>query len=156
VRALTAVALLVVAGIGVAAGAPAAGTAVDEEQVREIGAQLRCVVCQSMSVADSPSETAHQMREIIRERLAAGDNPEQVKAYFVDKYGLWILLAPPRQGFNLLVWIVPFAGLGIGLVLVAVLVRRWSRQARASGPPAGPVDSAMHERLKREMSERES
>jgi cytochrome c-type biogenesis protein CcmH len=132
---------------------PAWAAPIDEEQVREIGSQLRCVVCQSMSVADSPSETAHQMREIIRERLAAGDTPEQVKAYFVDKYGLWILLAPPRQGFNLLVWVVPFAGLGIGLVLVAVLVRRWSRQARTAGPPAGPVDPAMHERIKREMSE---
>lgn len=132
---------------------PAWAAPIDEEQVREIGSQLRCVVCQSMSVADSPSETAHQMREIIRERLAAGDTPEQVKAYFVDKYGLWILLAPPRQGFNLLVWVVPFAGLGIGLVLVAVLVRRWSRQARTAGPPAGPVDPAMHERIRREMSE---
>jgi cytochrome c-type biogenesis protein CcmH len=134
---------------------PAWGAPVDEEQVREIGSQLRCVVCQSMSVADSPSETARQMREIIRERLAAGDTPAQIRAYFVDKYGLWILLAPPRQGFNLLVWVVPFAGLGIGLLLVAVLVRRWSRQARASAAPAGPVDPAMHERIQREMSERE-
>ena len=101
---------------------------VDEDMVRAIAADLRCVVCQSLSVADSPSETANQMRGIIRERLAAGDTPEQVKAYFVDKYGLWILLAPPRQGFNLLVWIVPFAGLGAGLVVLAVLVRRWTRR----------------------------
>ena len=52
---------------------------VSEETVHEIGAQLRCVVCQSLSVADSPSETANQMRGIIRERLAAGDSPEQVQ-----------------------------------------------------------------------------
>ncbi len=147
-----AAALLVLAGLGVAAAAP-----VDEEQVREIAAQLRCVVCQSLSVADSPSETAHQMRAIIRERLEAGDTPEQVKAYFVEKYGLWILLSPPRQGFNLLVWVVPFAGLGLGLVLVAVLVRRWSRRpaAAASAEEPARVDSAMHERIRREMSEKE-
>ena len=66
---------------------------VDEHTVRAIAADLRCVVCQSLSVADSPSETAHQMRGIIRERLAAGDTPDQVKAYFVDKYGLSV---PPR------------------------------------------------------------
>ncbi len=84
---------------------------VDEDTVNEIAAQLRCVVCQSLSVADSPSETASQMRGVIRERLAAGETPEQIKAYFVEKYGVWILLAPPRQGFSLLVWVVPFAGL---------------------------------------------
>jgi cytochrome c-type biogenesis protein CcmH len=127
---------------------------VSEDTVHEIGAQLRCVVCQSLSVADSPSETANQMRAIIRERLAAGDSPDQVKAYFVEKYGLWILLSPPRQGFNLLVWVVPFAGLGAGLVLVLLLVRRWSRRAGAAGPDLAP-DDAMRARIRREMAERE-
>ena len=94
------------------------------------------------------------MRGIIRERLAAGDSPEQVKAYFVEKYGLWILLAPPRQGFNLLVWVVPFVALGAGLVLVLLLVRRWSRRPAEAGP--GPVpDAAMRARIHREMAERE-
>lgn len=127
---------------------------VSENTVHEIGAQLRCVVCQSLSVADSPSETANQMRAIIRERLAAGDSPDQVKAYFVEKYGLWILLSPPRQGFNLLVWVVPFAGLGAGLVLVLLLARRWSRRAGAAGPDLAP-DGAMRARIRREMAERE-
>ena len=127
---------------------------VSEDTVHEIGAQLRCVVCQSLSVADSPSETANQMRAIIRERLAAGDSPDQVKAYFVEKYGLWILLSPPRQGFNLLVWVVPFVGLAAGLVLVVLLMRRWSRRAAGSG--AGPApDEAMRARIRREMAEGE-
>ncbi len=133
----------------------AAGTPVSEDTVLEIGSQLRCVVCQSLSVADSPSETARQMREIIRERLAAGESPEQVKAYFVERYGLWILLSPPRQGFNLLVWVVPFAALGLGLALVAILVRRWSRQSAAAQSPPDPVNPAMHERIRRELSELE-
>jgi cytochrome c-type biogenesis protein CcmH len=140
---------LVLAGFSASAAAP-----VSEDAVHEVAAQLRCVVCQSLSVADSPSETAHQMKDIIRERLAAGETPEQVKAYFVDKYGTWILLSPPRQGFNLLVWVVPFAGLGLGLVLVLVLVRRWSRRsAPAAGAP--PLDAAMRARIQREMAERE-
>ncbi len=115
-----------------------------------MAAQLRCVVCQNLSVADSPSETANQMRQIIRERLAAGESPEQVRAYFVEKYGQWILLSPPKEGFNLLVWVVPFAGLGAGLVLVAVVLRRWTR--RPAAVPSTPVDAAMRERIRREMS----
>jgi cytochrome c-type biogenesis protein CcmH len=146
------VALLLIATL--AGAVPVGAAPVNEETVHEIGAELRCVVCQSLSVADSPSETANQMRSIIRERLAAGDSPEQVKAYFVEKYGLWILLAPPRQGFNLLVWVVPFVALGAGLVLVLVLVRRWSRQP--AGASSGPApDAAMRARIRREMAERE-
>jgi cytochrome c-type biogenesis protein CcmH len=132
----------------------AAAVPVDETTVHDVAAQLRCVVCQSLSVADSPSETANQMRGIIRERLAAGESPAEVRAYFVEKYGEWILLAPPKAGFNLLVWVVPFAGLGLGLVLVAVVLRRWSRKI-PPGAPAG-VDPALRERIRREMSETES
>ena len=124
---------------------------VDDQVVHEVASQLRCVVCQSLSVADSPSETANQMRAIIRERLAAGESPEQVRAYFVAKYGEWILLSPPRSGFTLLVWVVPFVGLGIGLVLVAVAVRRWSRAPQAATPPQ--IDPAVRERIRREMSQ---
>ena len=127
---------------------------VDERTVHDIAAELRCVVCQSLSVADSPSETASQMRGIIRERLAAGDTPEQVKAYFVEKYGLWILLSPPPQGFNLLVWIVPFAGLLAGLAVVALVIRRWTRRpAGAASAPAVVVDDAMRARIAREIRE---
>jgi cytochrome c-type biogenesis protein CcmH len=129
---------------------------VSEEAVHAVAANLRCVVCQSLSVADSPSETARQMREIIRERLAAGESPEQVTAFFVERYGNWILLAPPRQGFTLLVWVVPFAGLALGLIVVAVAVRRWSRP-RAGAPAADvpEVDAATRERIRREMAEGE-
>lgn len=139
---------LVLAGLGLAAAAP-----VNEDAVREIGSQLRCVVCQNLSVADSPSETARQMREIIRERLDAGDTPEQVKAYFVEKYGLWILLSPPKQGFNLLVWVVPFIALGAGLVFVVALMRRWSRRPGAAAAKPPRLDDATRARIRREMEE---
>lgn len=152
IGALAGPALLIIA-LALPARAGAAAP-VSEDAVHDVAAQLRCVVCQSLSVADSPSETAHQMKAIIRERLGAGESPEQVKAYFVEKYGTWILLSPPRQGFTLLVWVVPFAGLGLGLVLVLVLVRRWSRHP-APAPEAPRPDAAMRARIRREMAERE-
>ena len=138
----------------VAAIAPTGAAApVNEDTVQKIAAQLRCVVCQSLSVADSPSETAQQMRGVIRERLAAGETPEQVKAYFVDKYGLWILLEPPRQGFSLLVWVIPYVGLLGGLVLVVLALRRWTRRPRAAPVDARPVDEATRQRIRQEMAE---
>jgi cytochrome c-type biogenesis protein CcmH len=147
-----AAAVVLATGIGLAAAAPpSAATPVSEQAVHEVAAELRCVVCQSLSVADSPSKTASQMRGIIRERLAAGDSPEQVRAFFVEKYGDWILLSPPKSGFTLLVWLVPFVALGIGLVLVAVAVRRWSRAPRAAAP--AQLDPALRERIRREISE---
>jgi cytochrome c-type biogenesis protein CcmH len=146
-------AFLTLVALGVGVGLTFAAGPVDERTVTEIAAQLRCVVCQSLSVADSPSETAHQMRGVIRERLAAGETPEQVKAYFVEKYGVWILLAPPQRGFSLLVWIVPYAGLLAGLLLVIVVVRRWTRRAPTAPVEPRPVDEAMRQRIRREMAE---
>ena len=122
---------------------------VEEGAVYEIANQLRCVVCQNLSVADSPSEMALQMRGVIKERLAAGESPEQVVRYFVDKYGDWILLSPPRRGFSLLVWIVPFVAVIVGIAIVALALRRWTRRSRPT--PATPIDPDMSERIRREI-----
>ena len=119
-----------------------------DETAYQIASELRCVVCQNLSVADSPSEMAAQMRAIVRERLAAGDSPEQVRDYFVARYGEWILLAPRQRGFNLLVWGFPIAAVTLGLVAVAVRLRRWTRRPTV---PAGRVDPAMSERIRREL-----
>jgi cytochrome c-type biogenesis protein CcmH len=125
---------------------------VNEREVYEIAAQLRCVVCQNLSVADSPSEMANQMRGIIRERLAMGDRPPQVREYFVDKYGEWILLSPRPRGFTLLVWVVPFVALSVGLALVAVRLRRWTRQRPTRAPATrSAIEASMSERIRREL-----
>lgn len=144
--------LLVVVALVVAAGAAAQQPArhADEEQVHAIARQLRCVVCQNLSVADSPSEMANQMRAVIRERLAAGQQPDEVVEYFVDKYGEWILLEPRRRGFTALVWVVPPLGALIGLAIVTLLIVRWTR-ARPRPAAAPRLDPAMSERIRREM-----
>ncbi|HBH02482.1 MAG: hypothetical protein A2W08_02430 [Candidatus Rokubacteria bacterium RBG_16_73_20] len=145
-----AVCLLLGAALGGAALAQQPATPVNEQQVHEVAAQLRCVVCQNLSVADSPSEMAQQMRAIVRERLAAGERPEQVVQYFVDRYGEWILLSPRGRGFNLLVWLFPAVAVAVGLAIVAVVLRRWTRRRRAA-PPAAAVDAGMSERIRREL-----
>lgn len=124
---------------------------VDERDVHALAAELRCVVCQNLSVADSPSEMAGQMRAVIRERLAGGERPDQVRQYFVDKYGEWILLEPRREGFTLLVWLLPPLATVAGLAVVALLLVRWTRRRGVAPGPAPPVDPAMSDRIRREM-----
>jgi cytochrome c-type biogenesis protein CcmH len=109
----------------VALGPAVAG--LTDAETEAVARQLRCVVCQNLSVADSPSEMARQMRDLIRERLEGGESPEAVKAYFVERYGEWVLLSPPTQGFALLAWTIPFGVLAGGLFLAVLLLRRWSR-----------------------------
>ena len=133
-----------------------AAPADQEDLVRDIAGNLRCPVCQNLSVGDSPSELANQMRGVIRDRLKAGETREQIEAYFVDKYGEWVLLAPKKRGFNLLAWILPFVGVVAGGIAVAVIARRWAaREARAAAaaPPPNPEDEPYRERVRRELDE---
>jgi len=108
--------------------------------VREVASQLRCVVCQGLSLQDSPSSLAQEMRSLIRERLEAGETPEQVKAYFVRSYGEWILLEPTARGFNLAVYLLPLAAVIGGAALITVVARKWLRASAAAAPAAAPVE----------------
>jgi len=103
-----------------------------ESLTRHVAAQLRCPVCQGLSLADSPSELALEMKDVVRNQLAAGRTPDEVKAYFVAKYGEWILLEPPRRGVNLLAYLLPAVALIGGLGVIWLALRRWTSGA----PPA--------------------
>lgn len=100
--------------------------ALDESYVR-VARQLRCPVCQQLSILDSPAELAVEMRAVVRERLAAGESEEQVLAYFVSKYGQWVLLDPPKRGFNLVVWLGPLVLLVGGALVLAKVFAGWLR-----------------------------
>lgn len=123
-----------------------------EAKVRAIASELRCPVCQNLSVADSPSGLAQEMRDLIRERLLQGQSEEQVKAYFVGKYGEWVLLAPPRKGFNLLAWILPFFAVLGGLGGIIVALRRWVGRRKVHRQE-GRIAPEYQERLSRELEE---
>lgn len=98
--------------------------------------QLRCTVCRNQSVRESSADLSREMQAEIRRRLASGDSPEEVKAYFVDRYGEWILLQPRPEGLNLLVYVLPAAGLLLGALLVWRLLLNWSAAPAAEGDGA--------------------
>jgi cytochrome c-type biogenesis protein CcmH/NrfF len=102
-----------------------------EAQVREVAAKLRCPTCRALSVQDSPSGMAQEMRDLIREQLRSGKTPDEVAAYFVDRYGEWILLKPKAEGFNWTVWLLPVLMLAGGLFFVFLTARRWVEQGQA-------------------------
>jgi cytochrome c-type biogenesis protein CcmH len=117
-----------------------------EAKVHEVASVLRCPVCQGLSLNDSPSELSQQMRQLVREKLAAGESPEEIKAYFVSKYGEWVLLEPKPKGMNLVVYLAPFILLLGGGGLIVVMVRKWSSQ-QASVAPARTVEDIEQEIL---------
>ena len=134
---------------------PFAGGAVTlEEQAQLLAAELRCPVCQNLSVGDSPSEMANQMRELVREKLKNGESPEQIRAYFVSRYGEWILLAPKRQGFNWVAWLLPFGAILGGVGVIGFVVHRSVSRSRAPGDAQlPPLDPRYASRLQAELKE---
>ena len=115
------------------------------DRVHAVAAGLRCPVCRDLSVADSPALLAQQMRATIARDLAAGKTPEQIREELVAAYGESVLLAPPRRGLGLVVWVLPALLLAGGLLAALVAVRRWRAwpaPAAAAVPPAPPPSPA--------------
>ena len=122
-----------------------------EARVRAVALQLRCPVCQGLSVGDSPSELANEMRVLVREQLQQGKTPAEVLDYFAQRYGEWILLAPPKRGFNLVIWVLPFALLPVGAFVIYLGARRWVRNSSPDESPPPRRDSPYAERLQHEL-----
>jgi cytochrome c-type biogenesis protein CcmH len=140
--ALAAAVLIAGAALAFVATRGPAGPVGIESRVRAVAAGLRCPVCQNLSVADSPSALAVEMRQTIERRLRAGQSADAVRAEFVRAYGDWILLDPPRRGINLVAWLAPLALLVGGIVVALVALRRWTAWARAGGRASEPVGPA--------------
>ena len=106
-----------------------------EARTSAVASQLRCPVCQGLSIQDSPSDLARSMRTLVRQQLAEGKSPQEVKTYFVSKYGEWILLAPSAHGFNLLAYAAPLIIILGGAAVIFVAVRRWTARGDGSTSP---------------------
>jgi cytochrome c-type biogenesis protein CcmH len=141
-----AAALLATAGalafVAVRGPEPARGI---RQQTREVASTLRCPVCRDLSVEDSPSLVARQMRATIARRLRAGRSPDEIRDYFVSRFGSSVLLTPQGAGIDLLAWLIPVLLIAAGLMLVGGAVRTWSRRGNgaeraASEPSLDPLD----------------
>ena len=125
------------------AGRVAHADAIDDE-TRRIGKQLQCPGCAGASVAESPSDLAGQMRNVIRHKLEAGENEGQIVAYFVERYGDSVLVEPPRRGFGLAVWLAPIGALAAGGFLLWRLLQSWMRPRAALALGVEPAAAAPH------------
>jgi len=139
-------------GLALAAGLGSAAEALSPEElelrVQAISDQLRCPTCQAISVKDSEAAFSQQIRDKVRLMVEEGQSEEQIKAYFVARYGEWILRAPKKEGLGLLVWVLPFAAiLAAGGVLVAVILRRGRAQGVRDAAPAEPLSPEQRERI---------
>lgn len=108
-----------------------------EQRARLLSYEIRCVVCQSQSIAESDADIARDMRRLIREQIAAGQSDQQIRDYLVARYGDFVLFEPPFKATTYVLWIGPFALLVLASIGVFVFFRR-----RNSQPVAGPDLSA--------------
>jgi cytochrome c-type biogenesis protein CcmH len=120
-----------------------------EARARTLSREIRCLVCQNESIDDSEADLAHDLRVIVRERILAGDNDEQVKAFLVARYGDFVLLKPPVKPSTLALWFGPFAVLALAAAGAGFYLRR--RQVSE----AAPLDAAERAELDRLLSEEE-
>jgi cytochrome c-type biogenesis protein CcmH len=94
-----------------------------EAQAEALMEQIRCLVCQGQSIADSDAELAGDMRDLVRRRIAAGDKPSAVRAWLIQRYGTWISYKPTTEPAALPLWLAPLALLLIGGWLIRRRIR---------------------------------
>ena len=117
----------------------------------ELESELVCPVCDT-TLDTSNAPVALRMKAFIRERIAAGDTKSEIKAKLVDQFGTAVLAVPPRRGFDLVAWVLPLAGLGLGILAVGAVAWRWSR-VRGDPVAAEELDPALARRLDDELEQ---
>jgi cytochrome c-type biogenesis protein CcmH len=149
---------LLIAALALALAGPALAVTPDEElpnpaqeaRAQALSRDLRCVVCQNQSIDDSSAPLAHDLRVILRERIAAGDTDDQAVAYLVARYGDFVRLDPPLRADTAALWFGPLAVLLAGGAGVALYLRGRSRAV------ARPLDAAEEAELARLMTSDEA
>ena len=89
-----------------------------EARARDLMDEIRCLRCQGQSIADSDADIAGDMRNNIRRRIAAGETPDQIRTWLIDRYGNWVTYDPPLEPLTWPLWFAPIVLLGAGLFLM--------------------------------------
>ncbi len=116
-----------------------------EQRARDLGREIRCMVCQNQSIEDSEATLARDLRLIVREQIARGSSDEQVREFLHTRYGDFVLLRPPFSWATAVLWATPAVALALGLLFI-VSARR--RAATATAMPA-PLSEEERQRLAR-------
>ena len=95
-----------------------------DARVKDLAAQLRCLVCQNQSIADSNAPLAMDLRGQLVEQIAAGKTDTQIKHYMTERYGDFILYDPPFSGGNAVLWLGPFVLLAVAIMVAARTIRQ--------------------------------
>ena len=135
---LGAVLLLVVLLTFTVVNATAQGNDPTDDEVNAIASELYCPVCENVPLDVCPTQACEQWRATIREKLVAGWDEGQIKAYFVEQYGARVLATPPAQGLNWLVYILPPVAFVAGAVVLFQAIRSWRKEEPE--PSAPPID----------------
>jgi cytochrome c-type biogenesis protein CcmH len=125
-----------------------------EGRARILSQELRCVVCQNQSIDDSNAPLAHDLRVLLRERLAAGDTDQQAVDYIVARYGNFVLLKPPLQLNTLFLWVGPALFLVLSLIGFSRYLR--GREGDAPTDSALPLSESEQTRLDALLDEKGS
>jgi len=116
--------------------APVALNEAQTERLRRLYGEIRCLVCQNQSLADSAADPAVDLRHEVQLQIAQGSSDTQIKRWLVDRYGDFVLYRPPLQPSTALLWVGPFAALGAG-ALIWTIVQRRRKRAEAEVPGIG-------------------
>jgi len=123
-----------------------------EARVQRIGEQLRCPICQGLSIAASGSAAARVELERVREMIREGKTDQEIKDFFVARYGDWVLLSPRAEGANLIVWLGPALLLLVGGITIARTLRGPKAATAAPAPAAAaPADDELLRRIREEV-----
>jgi cytochrome c-type biogenesis protein CcmH len=121
----------------------------EEARVMVLGKQLRCAVCQGVSIAESPASMARAQLDKVRELVKDGKSDQEIRDFFVARYGEWALLEPTTNGLNKFLWVAPALMLLVGIFLIMGQVKKApAAQPQAAAPPA---DDAFLAQVKKDL-----